>query len=41
MLEACSEHGVTAMLHSDHADNVLTEHVAGGDLVTVDLEPWD
>jgi lipopolysaccharide/colanic/teichoic acid biosynthesis glycosyltransferase len=29
------------MVHRDHADDVLTEGVAGGDLVEVNLEPWD
>jgi lipopolysaccharide/colanic/teichoic acid biosynthesis glycosyltransferase len=40
-LDACAEHGVTAMVHRDHADDVLTAERAGGDLLEVDLEPWD
>ncbi|RXK47449.1 sugar transferase [Halorientalis pallida] len=40
-LDTCYEHGVTAMVHRDHADNVLTAGVAGGELVEVDLDPWD
>jgi len=40
-LDACYEHGVTAMVHRDHADDILTAGVAGGDLLEVDLEPWD
>ena len=40
-LDACAEHGVTAMVHRDHADDVLTAEQAGGDLLEVDLEPWD
>ena len=40
-LEACSEHGVRAKVHREHADSVLTEGVPTGELVNVDLEPWD
>ena len=40
-LETCYEHGVSAMVHRDHADHVLTADAAGGELLTVDLEPWD
>lgn len=40
-LDACAEHGVQAMVHRDHADDVLTAERAGGDLLAVDLEPWD
>lgn len=40
-LDACHEHGVTAMVHRNHAEDVLTAGVAGGDLVEVDLEPLD
>lgn len=29
------------MVHRDHAEDVLTAGVAGGDLVEVDLDPWD
>ena len=40
-LEACSEHGVPAKVHREHADSVLTEGVPTSGLVNVDLEPWD
>jgi lipopolysaccharide/colanic/teichoic acid biosynthesis glycosyltransferase len=40
-LDACAEHGVTAMVHRDHTEDVLTAGVGGGDLVEVDLAPWD
>jgi len=40
-LAECHEHGVTAEVHRDHADSVLTEGAAGGDIVAIDLEPWD
>ena len=40
-LHVCADHGISALAHRDHADDVLTANVAGGDLVTVDLEPWD
>jgi len=40
-LDTCYEHGVAAKVHRDHADVVLTEGTAGGELVDVDLEPWD
>lgn len=40
-LEACHDHGVNAMVHRDHADHVLTDTIAGGALLAVDLEPLD
>jgi lipopolysaccharide/colanic/teichoic acid biosynthesis glycosyltransferase len=40
-LDACYEHGVAAMVHRDHTDKVLTNDTVGGDLVEVNLEPWD
>jgi len=40
-LDTCYDHGVRAMVHRDHADAVLTSGSAGGDLVQIDLEPWD
>jgi len=40
-LDACYEHGVLAKVHRDHADAVLTSGTAEGDLVDIDLEPWD
>jgi exopolysaccharide biosynthesis polyprenyl glycosylphosphotransferase len=40
-LDTCAEYGVQAMVHRDHADDVLTADRVGGDLLEVDLEPWD
>jgi len=40
-LSECYEHGVTAQVHRNYADTVLTEGIAGGDIVEIDLEPWD
>ncbi|WP_336001809.1 sugar transferase [Halorientalis halophila] len=40
-LDTCYDRGVTAMVHREHADDVLTAGLAGGDLVEVDLDPWD
>jgi len=40
-LDVCYEHGVVAKVHRDHADSVLTSAVPDGDLVDIDLEPWD
>jgi lipopolysaccharide/colanic/teichoic acid biosynthesis glycosyltransferase len=40
-LDACYEHGVTAKVHREHADSVLTCGFGSDDLVDVDLEPWD
>ncbi|AQL43322.1 exopolysaccharide biosynthesis polyprenyl glycosylphosphotransferase [Halorientalis sp. IM1011] len=40
-LDTCFDHGVTAMVHRNHAEDVLTAGVAGGELVEVDLNPWD
>jgi len=40
-LDACYQRGVAAKVHRDHADLVLTPDVASGDLVDIDLEPWD
>jgi lipopolysaccharide/colanic/teichoic acid biosynthesis glycosyltransferase len=40
-LDTLYDHGVTAKVHQDHADTVLTTDVETGDLVDVDLEPWD
>ncbi len=39
-LDQCDRSGVGAKVHSDHADSVLVAG-RGGDLVDVDLEPWD
>ncbi|MFP8953846.1 sugar transferase [Natrialbaceae archaeon A-arb3/5] len=40
-LDACHEHGVDAKVHREYADSVLVSDGDVGDLVTVDLEPWD
>ncbi|WP_132057816.1 sugar transferase [Halorussus amylolyticus] len=41
-LDTCYEHGLEAKVHRDHADDVLTDSSgADGELVAVDLEPWD
>jgi len=40
-LEACHEHGIETMVHRNHASHVLTSPVDGGELLAVDLEPWD
>ncbi|WP_436935218.1 sugar transferase [Halovenus marina] len=40
-LEACYQHGITALVHRDHVDHVLTSGVAGEALLRVDIEPWD
>ncbi|WP_254768925.1 sugar transferase [Salinilacihabitans rarus] len=40
-LEACHEHGVDAKVHREYADNVLVSADDVGELVDVDLEPWD
>jgi lipopolysaccharide/colanic/teichoic acid biosynthesis glycosyltransferase len=40
-LDSCYEHGVTTKVHRDHADAVLTTGFREGELVDIDLEPWD
>ncbi|MFC7114616.1 sugar transferase [Natronoarchaeum sp. GCM10025703] len=40
-LDACHEHGVNVKVHRDYTDSVLVGEGAVGDLVDVDLEPWD
>ncbi|MUV89464.1 sugar transferase [Halapricum sp. CBA1109] len=40
-LATCYEYGVTARVHRDHADVVLTPTITSGDLVDITLEPWD
>ncbi|WP_152042426.1 sugar transferase [Salinigranum salinum] len=40
-LDTCYEYGVTAKVHREHADTVLTSDTEADDLVDVDLEPWD
>ncbi len=41
ILEICHEVGVTAKVLGEHADSVLLSGDGTGDLMTVDLEPWD
>jgi lipopolysaccharide/colanic/teichoic acid biosynthesis glycosyltransferase len=41
VLDTCFNVGVSAKVHSRHADAVLTTGVEQGDLVDIDLEPWD
>jgi len=40
-LETCHDYGVTAFVHREYADHVLTDEFARGALLKVDLEPWD
>lgn len=40
-LNVCYEHGVTAQVHRDHADAVLTRDLGEDALVEIDLDPWD
>lgn len=40
-LDACHEHGVAAKVHREYADSVLVAKGDVGELVDVDLEPWD
>jgi exopolysaccharide biosynthesis polyprenyl glycosylphosphotransferase len=40
-LEACHQHGIETTVHRDHASHVLTSPIDGGELLAVDLEPWD
>lgn len=40
-LDTCFEHGVAVKVHRNHADVVLTDDASTGELVDVDLEPWD
>ena len=40
-LDTCYEHGVTAKVHRQYADDVLTTRDQVGDLIDIDLEPWD
>ena len=39
-LSVCIDHGVTAKVHAEHADHVLTDAPGEGPLVEIDLEPW-
>ncbi|MFC4990428.1 sugar transferase [Saliphagus infecundisoli] len=40
-LEVLHEHGVNAKVHRSYADSVLISEGGAGDLVNVDIEPWD
>jgi len=40
-LDTCHRMGVSAKVHHRHADTVLTTGVETGDLVDIDVEPWD
>jgi lipopolysaccharide/colanic/teichoic acid biosynthesis glycosyltransferase len=40
-LDSCYEHGISAKVHRDHADVVLTQGSVEGTLIDIDLEPWD
>lgn len=40
-LDACHEHGVNAKVHREYADRVLVSEDGVGDVVNVDIEPWD
>ena len=41
-LDTCYEHGVSAKVHRDHANDVLTASSSGNEeIVDVDLKPWD
>jgi lipopolysaccharide/colanic/teichoic acid biosynthesis glycosyltransferase len=41
-LDTCYDHGVSAKVHRDHTDDVLTASGSGSkEIVNVDLEPWD
>jgi lipopolysaccharide/colanic/teichoic acid biosynthesis glycosyltransferase len=40
-LDSCYEHGVAARVHRENADVVLTSGSMEGDLVDINLEPWD
>ncbi|WP_336362051.1 sugar transferase [Halalkalicoccus salilacus] len=41
VLETCHKHGVEAKVLREHADSVLLSDETAGELVTIDLEPWD
>ncbi|WP_049924733.1 sugar transferase [Halopiger djelfimassiliensis] len=40
-LDTCHEHGVNAKVHWEYTDSVLVSDGDVGELVDVDLEPWD
>ncbi|MEM4781610.1 MAG: sugar transferase [Halalkalicoccus sp.] len=41
VLETCHKYGIEAKVMREHADSVLLSEETAGDLMTVDLEPWD
>ena len=41
VVDACDRLGVAAKVHRDQADSVLVASVGNGDLVDLDLTPWD
>jgi lipopolysaccharide/colanic/teichoic acid biosynthesis glycosyltransferase len=41
VLSSCHEHGITAMVHEDHAAPILTTDAQRGKLVEIDLEPLE
>jgi lipopolysaccharide/colanic/teichoic acid biosynthesis glycosyltransferase len=41
VVDTCDRVGVTAKVHREHADAVLTTGLGGEKLVDVDLDPWD
>lgn len=41
VLETCHKYGVEAKVLHEHTDSVLLAEGAAGDLLTVDLKPWD
>ncbi|WP_137289477.1 sugar transferase [Natronorubrum halophilum] len=40
-LDACHRHGVNVQVHREYADSVLISKGDVGELVDVDIEPWD
>ncbi|RQG93826.1 sugar transferase [Natrarchaeobius chitinivorans] len=40
-LDTCHDHGVSVKIHREYADSVLVSEGDVGEVVDVDLEPWD
>ncbi|RQG91511.1 sugar transferase [Natrarchaeobius halalkaliphilus] len=40
-LDTCHDHGVSVKIHREYADSVLVSEGDVGEIVDVDLEPWD
>lgn len=40
-LDTCYEHGVGVQVHRDFSDSVLVSEGGSGELVDVDIQPWD